>query len=66
MLKTLELLKESPIVKAYDVLDFKQGKGFYFLKARAKLIDEIIFILENLYRRMKSFIHTTGKMKEGH
>jgi len=39
MPKTLELLKKSPAVKAYDVLDFKQGKNFYFLKAKAKLAD---------------------------
>jgi len=33
------LLKKSPAVKAYEVLDFKQGKNFYFLKVKAKLVD---------------------------
>ena len=39
MPRTLELLKKSPAVKAYEVLDFKQGKNFYFLKVKAELVD---------------------------
>jgi len=39
MPRTLELLKKSSAVKGYEVLDFKQGKDFYFLKVRAKLLD---------------------------
>jgi len=38
MLKTLELLK-SKLVKSYELLDFKQGEYFYFLKLKAILID---------------------------
>ena len=38
MLKTLELLK-SKLVKSYELLDFKQGEDFYFLKLKAILID---------------------------
>jgi len=39
MLKTLELLNRSSVVKDYDILDFKKGEGFYFLKIKAKLVD---------------------------
>ena len=42
MLKTLELLEKSKIVKSYEVLDFKKGKDFYYLKIRAVLIDDSI------------------------
>jgi len=38
MLKTLELL-EHKLIKSYEILDFKQGKDFYFLKIKAVLID---------------------------
>ena len=38
MLKILELLK-SKLVKSYELLDFKQGEDFYFLKLKAILID---------------------------
>jgi hypothetical protein len=39
MLKTLELLK-SKLVKSYELLDFKQGEDFYFLKLKAILEEE--------------------------
>jgi len=39
MLKTLELLENSPVVKSYEVLDFKKGKDFYYLKIKVNLID---------------------------
>jgi len=39
MLRTLELLKESSAVRSYKILDFKQGKNFYFLKVKARLVD---------------------------
>ena len=42
MLKTLELLRKSKIVKSYEVLDFKKGKDFYYLKIKAVLIDDSI------------------------
>jgi hypothetical protein len=34
MLKTLELLK-SELITGYEILDFKQGEDFYFLKIKA-------------------------------
>jgi hypothetical protein len=38
MLKTLELLKNK-FIESYEILDFKQGEDFYFLKLKAILID---------------------------
>ena len=47
MLKTLELLEKSPIVKSYEILDFKKGKDFYYLKIRVILInDTVLYIRE--------------------
>ena len=42
MLKELELLKSSKIVKNYEVMDFKDGENFYFLKIKAVFIDNSI------------------------
>jgi hypothetical protein len=39
MLKTLELLKH-PLFASYEVLDFKQGEDFYYLKIKARLVDK--------------------------
>ena len=38
MLKTLELLKNK-LVEGYEIIDFKQGEDFYYLKLKAVLID---------------------------
>jgi hypothetical protein len=38
MLKTLELLKHKLFI-SYEVLDFKQGEDFYYLKIKAVLVD---------------------------
>ncbi|MFO7966785.1 MAG: DUF6516 family protein [Archaeoglobaceae archaeon] len=46
MPKTLELLRKSPVLNNYVVLDFKHGENFYFLKIKAELIDN-----SNLYVR---------------
>ena len=40
MLRTLELLDKSKVIKEYEILDFKQGENFYFLKIRAVLLDD--------------------------
>ncbi|MEA2053564.1 MAG: DUF6516 family protein [Candidatus Thermoplasmatota archaeon] len=40
MLKTLESLEKSEIVKHYEILDFKQGKNFYFIKIKAIFVDK--------------------------
>ncbi len=38
MLRTLELLKDE-IFNNHEVLDFKSGDNFYFLKIEAEIID---------------------------
>lgn len=38
MLKTLELLQDY-LIKGFEVLDFKGGDRFYFIKIRAALVD---------------------------
>ena len=42
MLKTLELLYKSPVIKSYEILDFKKGRNFYYLKIRAILINDTV------------------------
>jgi hypothetical protein len=35
----LKLLNKSKIILGYEVHDYKQGEGFYYIKATATLID---------------------------
>ncbi len=37
MLRTLDLLKSRKIIEKSELLDFKQGKGFYYLRIKAIL-----------------------------
>ncbi|AFL95740.1 hypothetical protein CL1_1541 [Thermococcus cleftensis] len=47
MLRELELLDGSPVVKDYEILDYKEGESFYFLKIKAELIDgSVLYIRE--------------------
>jgi len=39
MLRILKLLRESKIVKSFEILDFKSGKDFYFFKIKVVLVD---------------------------
>jgi len=57
MLRTLELLKNSDIVRSYSILDFKFGENFYFLKIKAEIIDgSELFIRE--YVSEKEFLYS--------
>ncbi len=61
MLKTLELLQDD-LIKGFEVLDFKGGERFYYIKIRATLIDgSELHIREFL--RMTFYIRITGRMK---
>ena len=40
MYKILKLLKTSSIISSYELLDFKSGKGFYYLKGRIDLVND--------------------------
>jgi len=47
MLKILQLLRASRSVKTFKVLDFKQGRDFYYLKLEAVLTtEEVLYIRE--------------------
>ncbi len=57
MLKTLELLKNSDIIKSYSILDFKSGENFYFLKIKAEISDgSELFIRE--YVSEKEYLYS--------
>ena len=43
MIEALELLENSSIIKDYEILDYKQGDDFYFIKIKAVLIDIVSF-----------------------
>ncbi len=60
MLKTLDLLDRSPIVKSYEVLDFKKGKDFYYLKIKAILINTTVLHIREYVSPDDSLIHTIG------
>ncbi len=54
MLRELELLEGSPVVRKYEILDYKEGRDFYFLKIKAELMDGSVlyireFVSENEY-----------------
>ncbi|ASJ12994.1 toxin-antitoxin system TumE family protein [Thermococcus thioreducens] len=41
------MLEKSLAVKSYEILDYKQGDSFYFLKIRVELIDRsVLYIRE--------------------
>ena len=43
MLKKLNFIEKSKIVKSYEIQDFKQGKDFYYIKIKLVFIDESEF-----------------------
>ena len=38
MRRTLESLKDK-LIKSFDILDFKSGESFYYLRVKAVLVD---------------------------
>lgn len=47
MLRELESLEKSRIAAKYEILDFKGGEDFYFLKLKVKLIDgSVLYVRE--------------------
>ena len=39
MRRTLESLKDN-LIKSFEILDFKSGESFYFLRVKAVLVDD--------------------------
>lgn len=67
MLKTLELLKTSKIISSYNILDFKSGDTFYYIKASINLTDNSIlhireFISDTEYNYSYYWQNTKGKL----
>jgi hypothetical protein len=48
MLKTLESLQDR-VIKSYEILDFKSGESFYFLKVKAVIIDDSELHIKEYY-----------------
>lgn len=49
MLKTLKLLQDNPAVRSFDIIDFKSGRNFYYLKIKAEILNgTTLFIREYL------------------
>ncbi|WP_347489345.1 DUF6516 family protein [Desulfoscipio sp. XC116] len=47
MVKILQLLNKTEIIKSYEIQDFKHGEDFYYIKVQAKLVNETtLFIRE--------------------
>ena len=56
MYEILRLLKTNKDIKTYSILDFKQGKDFYYIKVKAILIDEsILYIREYVSEREREY-----------
>ena len=52
MLRTLKLLRESKIVKSFEILDFKSGRDFYFFKIKVVLY-VLMLILVGVLGKLK-------------
>ena len=56
MLKTLESLQDK-VIKSYEILDFKSGEDFYFLKVKAVLIDDSVLHIKEYYS-VESYLYS--------
>ena len=36
-LKTLKLLRDNPLIRDFEIVDFKSGEDFYYLKIKAEI-----------------------------
>jgi len=61
MLKTLTSLKTNPIIRSFQIFDFKSGSDFYYFKAKAVLTDNSDLFLKEFVSR-NEFIHIIGKL----
>ncbi len=57
MLETLELLKKSRIIKKFEVIDFKHGKDFYYIKIKAEVIDGSVLAIRE-YVSEQDFLYS--------
>ena len=63
MLKTLTLLETNPNIKSHSIFDLKSGSDFYFIKAKATLLDDSVIFIKEFFSE-KQFIYSfIGKIK---
>ncbi len=67
MFKILELLKTHKCLQSYEVLDYKQGPTFYYIKIKTELIDKsLLFIREFVSNEVRLYSHhwqkSTGEL----
>ena len=56
MRRTLESLKDN-LTKSFEILDFKSGESFYFLRVKAVLVDDSQLYIKE-YRSFDSFLYS--------
>ncbi len=55
MLKTLELLKKSKIIKKFEVIDFRYGRNFYYIKIKSEIVDGSILAIREYFSEENFF-----------
>ena len=56
MRRTFESLKDK-LIKSFDILDFKSGESFYYLRVRAVLVDDSLLHIKE-YRSLDSYLYS--------
>ncbi len=56
MRRTLESLKDN-LIKSFEILDFKSGESFYFLRVKVVLVDDSQLYIKE-YRSLDSFLYS--------
>ncbi|MHA1187835.1 MAG: toxin-antitoxin system TumE family protein [Candidatus Heimdallarchaeota archaeon] len=67
MYRILKLLKTSPLIESYELLDFKSGKNFYYIKGKIALKNKSIlyfrqFLSENEHLYSYHWQKENGKL----
>jgi len=51
VLKTLKLLRDNPLIRDFEIVDFKSGEDFYYLKIKAEISNATtLFIDVNIFQ----------------
>jgi hypothetical protein len=53
-------LLQDELIKSFEILDFKSGNSFYFLKIRAVVIDESLLHIKE-YSSLDGYLSLAGK-----
>ena len=66
MLKTLKLLRDNPLIRDFEIVDFKSGEDFYYLKIKTEISNATtLFIDVNIFQRPNITIPIIGKTLRG-